>query len=123
MIYNIDKNGKAAYMQLYEQIRKDIVNGVYPYGTKLPSKRIMAEETGVSVITVQHTYEILCEEGYVESRQRSGYFVVYNEGDFISTVQYESKSNITTAEISKTKTEFPFSVLSKTMRKVLAEYG
>lgn len=122
MIYSIDKNGKAAYMQLYEQVKKDIVNGVYPCGTKLPSKRIMAEETGVSVITVQHTYEILCDEGYVESRQRSGYFVVYRESDFISSAVH-TESSVRKPEGLKIKTEFPFSVLSKTMRKVLSEYG
>lgn len=123
MIYSIDKNGKAAYMQLYEQIRKDIVKGVYPYGTKLPSKRIMAEETGVSVITVQHTYEILCDEGYVESRQRSGYFVLYREKDFISTTDTSAVAVVKNTEIPGTKNAFPFSVLSKTMRRVLSDYG
>ena len=70
MKYHINENqNKAAYLQLYEQLRKDIVSGIYSYGTKLPSKRILAEETGVSVITIQHSYAILCDEGYVESRQ------------------------------------------------------
>lgn len=123
MRYSIDKNGKAAYLQLYEQIRKDIVNGVYHYGTKLPSKRIMAEETGVSVITVQHTYEILCDEGYVESRQRSGYFVIYRKDDFNSFAVMPSNVLSDKAEKVSAKSEFPFSVLSKTMRKVLTDYG
>ena len=36
MNYNIDKTQKeSAYMQLYKQIRRDIVNGVYKYGSKL----------------------------------------------------------------------------------------
>lgn len=71
MKYNIQEtNSTFAYMQLYEQLRKDIVSGVLAYGTKLPSKRMLAEETGVSVITVEHTYSILCDEGYIEARQR-----------------------------------------------------
>ena len=41
----------------------------------------------------------------------------------ISTAQYESKTETKHAEMPKTKTEFPFSVLSKTMRKVLTDYG
>ena len=86
MKYNIQEtNSTFAYMQLYEQLRKDIVSGVLAYGTKLPSKRMLAEETGVSVITVEHTYSILCEEGYIEARQRSGYYVIYREIDFYST--------------------------------------
>ena len=50
------KSGKSAYLQLYTQIRNDIVGGIYPYGTKLPSKRLIAEECGVSTITVEHAY-------------------------------------------------------------------
>ncbi len=123
MRYSILPDGKAAYIQLYEQLRNDIVNGVYPYGTKLPSKRILAEETGISVITVQHTYAILCDEGYVESRQRSGYFVIYRDSDFLTVS--DSRNYIT--EISAVQSEetgvFPFSVLSRTMRKVLSDYG
>ena len=57
-------------MQLYEQIRNDIINSIYKYGDKLPSKRILAEETLTSVITVEHAYGILCDEGYIEQGQR-----------------------------------------------------
>ena len=126
MRYHIDQtNHKFAYLQLYEQLREDIVKGVLPYGSKLPSKRILAEETEVSVITVEHTYSILCEEGYVESRERSGYFVIYKENDFLSNGDFLERNPAKNLAITRTqdvKCEFPFSVLSKTMRKVLAEY-
>ena len=124
MKYSINQNtNKAAYMQLYEQLRKDIVEGAYPFGTKMPSKRLLAEESDVSVITVEHAYSILCDEGYVEARQRSGYFVIYRENDFISTADStysETAHNIT---LASSDSQFPFSVLSKTMRKVLLDYG
>lgn len=124
MKYNIHQsNNKFAYMQLYEQLRKDIVSGVLAYGTKLPSKRLLAEETGVSVITVEHTYSILCDEGYIESRQRSGYFVIYQESDFVSSIETTSNISIHTKRHSNVKYEFPFSVLAKTMRKVLSDYS
>lgn len=130
MKYHIDeKNTKPAYLQLYEQLRSDIVGGILPYGGKLPSKRILAEETGVSVITVQHSYAILCDEGYVESRQRSGYFVIYKESDFVSAPDATSISAASAATPDHTvtkhsvKTDFPFSVLAKTMRRVLLDYG
>lgn len=123
MKYHInDECNKAAYLQLYEQLRKDIVSGIYPYGTKLPSKRILAEETGVSVITIQHSYAILCDEGYVESRQRSGYFVIYKESDFISNAEAAEPALVHKEGTHRVKNEFPFSVLSKTMRRVLSEY-
>ena len=60
MRYVIDKTApEAAYLQLYRQLREDIRQQVYPQGTRLPSKRILALETGVSTITVEHTYELL----------------------------------------------------------------
>ena len=48
MHYHIDKTAaQSAYLQLYHQLRRDIVSGVYPLGTKMPSKRLIATETGV----------------------------------------------------------------------------
>ena len=131
MNYHINpSNNKPAYLQLYEALKRDIVAGVFVYGSRMPSKRILAEETGISVITVQHAYEILCEEGYLEGRQRSGYFAVYKDSDFMSVADgvedfgaiSVTERNIPT-DANKKKTAFPFSVLSKTMRKVLLDYG
>ena len=113
---------KFAYLQLYEQLREDIVGGVLPFGGKLPSKRLLAEETGVSVITVEHTYSILCEEGYTESRQRSGYYVIYRERDFHSAPPGGGEQR-RSGHLKSVKCDFPFSVLSRTMRKVLGEYA
>ena len=78
MKYYIDKNdtSKPAYLLLYEALRDDIVRGIYPSGVRLPSKRVLAEECGVSVITVEHSYALLCDEGYIEARQRSGFYVI-----------------------------------------------
>ena len=124
MKYSIQfHNGKFAYLQLYEQMRKDIVEGVLAYGTKLPSKRILAEETGVSVITIEHAYSILCDEGYIESRERSGYFVIYRENDFATALEVAAPILPREIRQKRVKYEFPFSVISKVMRKVLSEYG
>ena len=75
---------ETAYLRLYRRVRDDIVAGRYPHGSRLPSKRALSESTGVSVITVEHAYAILCDEGYVEARQRSGYYAAYRRGDFLS---------------------------------------
>ncbi len=134
MNYHINPlNSKPAYLQLYESLKKDIVTGAFPYGGKMPSKRTLAEETGVSVITVQHAYEILCEEGYLEGRQRSGYFAIYKDSDFFSVADGaameaetgRSQRGYAAEQHSghNAKKSFPFSVLSRTMRKVLLDYG
>lgn len=124
MKYHIEEEtNKFAYIQLYEQLRRDIVQKILLHGAKLPSKRLLAEETGTSVITVEHAYSILCEEGYIEARERSGYYVIYRESEFLSTSDSVFKAHIMPKRFSNIKYEFPFSVLSKTMRKVLSEYG
>lgn len=131
MKYSVkETNGTYAYMQLYEQLRKDIVSEVLAYGTKLPSKRMLAEETGVSIITVEHTYSILCDEGYIESKERSGYYVIYRESDFYSTEEHRNEfydephhKPSRVRDDSTIKYEFPFSILAKTMRRVLTEYS
>ena len=68
-------------MQLYRKMREGIVSGAWASGARLPSKRTLAAENGVSVVTVQHALSLLCDEGYAESRERSGHYVIYRAGD------------------------------------------
>lgn len=113
-----------AYLRLYRQLWDDIVQGIYPFHTKLPSKRVIAADTGVSTITVEHAYALLCEEGYIESRERSGYFVIFREDDgFASAADIKQSHAAEGHHHTDTSEEFPFSVLAKTMRKVIGDLG
>ncbi len=124
MKHLIDKTSTVpAYIQLYHRLRGDIESGAYAYGCKLPSKRVLAEEIGMSVITVEHAYRLLCEEGYIESRPRSGYVVIYKASDFLvhtAEAAWEYRPPLTKAGESST---FPFTTLSKTIRRVMLDYG
>ena len=124
MLYHIDKEVKQpAYLQLYTQVRHDIVHGVYPYGTKLPSKRLIVAECGISTITVEHAYALLCDEGYAEPRQRSGYFVIFRSGDgFARPREHLCVSLPTLPHRESEDTSMPFSVLAKTMRGIISTY-
>ena len=44
MKYVIDKEKRPVYLQLYNQIREDIVNDILRFDSKLPSIRALAEE-------------------------------------------------------------------------------
>ena len=122
MRYVIDKTApEAAYLQLYRQLREDIRQQVYPQGTRLPSKRILAQETGVSTITVEHTYELLCDEGYAEARERSGYFVSFRTDQGFAAAT--EAAALTMPHGTGSDRQFPVSVLAKTMRKVINDLG
>lgn len=113
-----------AYLQLYKLIRDDIVNGIYPLGSKLPSKRILSNECGVSTVTIEHAYALLCDEGYIESRERSGYFVIFHTNDgFVAAAEGIHSILHTNHHKNSTTVEFPFSVLAKTMRRVISDFG
>ena len=46
-----DSSGRFAYLQLYTMLKKDIVSGLYPFGSRLPSKRSIEQEGYFSMIT------------------------------------------------------------------------
>ena len=121
MKYKVDKNIRPVYLQIYKQIKDDIINGNYQYNTKLPSKRLLADETETSTVTIEHAYALLCDEGYVESRERSGFFVIFRNSDgfaLTSDTEFYHKSSY---EYHKSP-DFPFSVLAKTMRNVISDF-
>ena len=124
MRYRIDPSSNtAAYLQLYLQLREDIVGGIYPYGEKLPSKRTVADEVGVSTVTVEHAYALLCDEGYAEARERSGFFVTFRtDGGFAAPSRPEPIKSVSHLSHG-TAPGFPLSVLTRTMRSVMADYG
>ncbi|MGN0851781.1 MAG: PLP-dependent aminotransferase family protein [Kiritimatiellia bacterium] len=72
---------KPRYRKLYDRLKASIVSGAIPPGARLPSKRTLAHEENLSVITVSHALAMLCEEGYACARERSGVFAAYRETD------------------------------------------
>ena len=64
----------ALYEYLYRCIRHDIAHGKVKPGQKLPSKRTLAKQLGVSLITIEAAYDQLVAEGYIRSRERCGYY-------------------------------------------------
>ncbi len=127
LTYNL--KGKNKYYSLYSYIRDDILNGKLKRGDKLPSKRALAENLSVSVITVQTAYDQLLAEGYVYSQERSGYFVADASFDFygkrtLPPEQPECEKKFEIDLVKGTATGlFPFSVWAKLMRRVLSDCG
>ena len=111
------------YLKLYETMRDAIIRGEWPFGMRLPSRRQAAQERGLSVVTAEHAYELLCQEGYVEARPRSGYFVVYRPSDGFAAADAPLRRHPGEASGRGGEAPFPFTVLARAMRKVLSDYG
>lgn len=63
------------YTQIYNIIKDMIISGELQEGEKIPSVRKAAKNYNVSVTTVQTAYFELCADGYIISRDKSGYYV------------------------------------------------
>jgi GntR family transcriptional regulator/MocR family aminotransferase len=81
-MYILNNNDPAPlYRQLYQQIREHVLSGRLPADSRLPSVRDLAAELSTSRNTVEAAYQELYAEGYLYSRQRSGYFVAALDQD------------------------------------------
>ncbi len=136
------RDEKSKYYYLYSAIKDDILSGTLKKNEKLPSKRSLAEHLGVSLITVETAYQMLKDEGYIESRERSGYYVTelkllgkkvksdeVVDGGHRKQLQllevHRNYGDLYKAKAEKTnaKSFFPESVYFKTVRSVLTEYS
>ena len=113
---------KPAYLKLYEHLREEIAGGTWVYGERLPSRRQIARDQGLSVVTVEHAYELLCQEGYAEAKAKSGYYVAYQAEEGFSAAPSAAVFR-PPHPAAPAENTFPFSVLARTMRRVLTEYG
>ena len=116
-------SARFKYIDLYKTLRKDIIEGRYRYQEKMPSKRLLASSMGLSILTVEHSYALLLEEGYIEGRERSGYYVSYRDGLLFPVEEQEEELLLRTPFQSEDKEEMSYSVIAKTVRKVLSKYG
>lgn len=83
------KRGKALYIQLYESISEDIIAGRLHNGVKLPPRRALANQLGVSQNTVDGAYKMLLDTGYVISVPRQGYIVSFKSSVYDGDVPWE----------------------------------
>lgn len=63
------------YQQLYKKLLNEIFKKQLCAGDKLPAKRPLANQLGISVNTVDTAYQMLVAEGYVSAVAKSGFYV------------------------------------------------
>ena len=137
----------SLYEYLYNCIKNDILSGKIKAGEKLPSKRTMAKNHSISVITVENAYAQLLVEGYIFSKEKRGYFASEISGQYLNNGGIngnkekivETKVSLKSGQIKKkiqdTKKQwlvdfnsnhimydsFPFSIWSRIMRQTLLD--
>ncbi len=65
----------SKYVQIYDELKQAILRKKLLAHEQLPSKRTLAKTLDVSVHTIKEAYEQLLAEGYIYSKERSGYFI------------------------------------------------
>ncbi|MDD6334007.1 MAG: PLP-dependent aminotransferase family protein [Clostridia bacterium] len=132
LTYSFENIGKQSiYEYLYKCIKQDIIEGKLVAGERLPSKRTLAVNLGISTITVENSYGQLMSEGYIYSLPKKGYYVSDLSGvTKIKPVKYEiprKKENDEPKydmDLSSNRTDpdsFPFATWAKLMRRVITD--
>lgn len=69
------RHSNSLYLDLYEKLKKQIIEGQYQSNDRFPSKRQLSEHLSLSNTTIEHAYQLLLDEGFIYSKPRSGYYV------------------------------------------------
>ena len=75
MITIVFHSESPLYDQIYTHFKEQILKNHLKVGNKLPSTRTLSNHLGVSLNRVKLAYNQLLEEGFIVSKERSGYFV------------------------------------------------
>src|SRR3984893_15039063 len=73
---DLRKSDDLLYLQILRSLKDDIVRGVYPVGSQLPTEEELCERFSVSRYTVREALRRLREDNLVTSRQGAGTVVV-----------------------------------------------
>lgn len=132
LTYSFEHRGAdSLYEYLYKQIKDDIMKGRLKPDEKLPSKRSLAKNLNISVITVENAYSQLVAEGYIYTVPKSGFYVSHVSSTRVKTdkrpVMEEKTENpeepcfADFVGNSSGREIFPFSTWNKLMRETMTE--
>lgn len=102
-------------VSLYHHLRNDIEQGIFPAGSRMPSRRQIALDLGISLSTVDKALDGLEMEGLVEAVEKKGCFVLPvktkpSDAFCLEPLKEDPKSR---------QSDFPDALWYKTMRLVM----
>ena len=104
-----------AYIRIHDAIKKEIDEGVWEIGQRLPSERDLADDYEVSRMTLRQAITLLVEEGILERRVGSGTYVASHR------VQEKMRGTTSFTEIVRSQGKTPSSQLISYQRKTANE--
>ncbi len=138
LTYDLTKGDGSLYTKLYQYIKHDISSGILLPDEKLPSRRALAKNLGISTVTVDNAYEQLIEEGYIYALPKKGYYVAHITNFFPvadlhppklkqrKSVKRNDKTPKISFDFSSNKPDtssFPFSVWARLIRTTILDHS
>ncbi|HOJ11698.1 MAG TPA: PLP-dependent aminotransferase family protein [Clostridiales bacterium] len=95
----IDREGsEPLYIQIYNEIRKLIMEGCYNNNERLPSIRSLSKQLGVNSVTIINAYRLLQNDGFAVVKTGSGAYVRKRELKVISAGSESISDELYTSE-------------------------
>lgn len=98
----LDKDNGFIYEQLYNHFKEEILSGRIKKNAKLPSKRELQRDLNISQNSIESAYNLLIDEGYIYSKERSGYYA----SDFKNIIQIPKEKKPVEKEITKKEYDY-----------------
>ena len=92
IVSNMDST--PIYAQITRQIKQQILSGALSAGDALPSRRLLAKELRISVITTKRAYEELERDGFLENVPGKGCFVAPQNRELLREAQLRRVEDI-----------------------------
>lgn len=119
-----EKSNSPLYRQIYEAIRRAILDGEFHSTMPLPATRLLAGQLSVSRMTVINAYEQLLAEGYLEARAGAGTFVAAHlPEEFLQTTKVKNQKQSEETAPRKIKVSEYGKNLSENGTMFLQHYG
>lgn len=100
-----------AYIRIHDAVKKQIDDGFWEIGQRLPSERDLADDFEVSRMTLRQAITLLVEEGILERRVGSGTYVASHR------VQEKMRGTTSFTEIVRSQGKMPSSQVVSYQRK------
>lgn len=120
MKIDLHTTGVPAYVEIYNSLYADIINGVYPAGECLPGEIALAQKYEVSRNTLRQAMAILCEDGLLIRSRGKGTLVVGREQEPQNIGSLNPMTAFAQVSVDNTDIRYNFTAPTEIAREKLA---